>query len=38
MTVRIFLILPPVWVGFINYDISVSISDKIPVLDFFVAP
>ncbi len=38
MTVRIFLILPPVRVGFINHDISVSISDKIPILDFFVSP
>ena len=38
MPVRIFLILPPVRVGFINYDISLSISDKIPILDFFVVP
>ena len=38
MPVRIFLILPPVRVGFINYDISVSISDKIPFLNFFAAP
>ncbi len=38
MTVWIFLILPPIRVGFINHDIFLSISDKIPVLDFFVAP
>ena len=38
MPVKIFLILPPVRMGFINHDISVSISDKIPVLDFFVSP
>ena len=29
MTVRVFLILPPVRMGFINHDISVFISDKI---------
>ena len=38
MTVRVFLILPPVRMGFINHDISVFISDKIPILDFFLSP
>ena len=38
MTVRILFILPPVRVGFINHNISVSISDKLPVFDFFVSP
>ncbi len=38
MTVRVLFILPPVWVGFINYDIPVSISDKLPVFDFLVSP
>ena len=38
MTVRVLFILPPVRMGFINYNISVSISDKLPVFDFFVSP
>ena len=38
MTVRILFILPPIRVGFINHNISVSISDKLPVFDFFVSP
>ena len=38
MTVRVFLILPPVRMGFINHDISVFISDKFPILDFFLSP
>ena len=38
MTVRVLFILPPVRVGLINHDISVSISDKLPVFDFFVSP
>ncbi len=38
MTVRVFLILPPVRMGFINHDISVFISEKIPILDFFLSP
>ena len=38
MTVRVFLILPPVRVGFVNHDISAFISDKIPILDFFLSP
>ena len=38
MAVRVLFILPPVRMGFINHDISVSISDKIPVFDFFISP
>ena len=38
MTVRVFLILPPVRMGFVNHDISAFISDKIPILDFFLSP
>ena len=38
MTGRVLFILPPVRMGFINYNISVSISDKLPVFDFFVPP
>ena len=34
MTVRVFLILPPVRMGFINHDISVFISEKIPILAY----
>ena len=36
--VRVLFILPPVRMGFINHDVSVSISDKLPVFDFFVSP
>ena len=35
MTVRVFLILPPVRMGFINHDISVFISEKIPITTLF---
>ena len=38
MTVRVLFILPPVRMGFIHHNISILISDKIPVLDFFVSP
>ena len=38
MTVRVFLILPPVRMGFINHDISAFISDKTPIFDFFLPP
>jgi len=38
MTGRVLFILPPVRVRLINHDISIIISDKIPVFDFFVSP
>ena len=31
-------ILPPVRMGFIHHNISIFISDKLPILDFFVTP
>ena len=38
MTVRVLFILPPVRMGFIHHNISIFISDKLPILDFFVPP
>ena len=38
MTVGILFILPPVRMRFINYNLSVFIPDKLPVLDFFISP
>lgn len=33
MTVRVLFILPPVRMGFIHHNISIFISDKLPILD-----